>query len=80
MRKKVPEDKKRKHVSFSIDPEVYELWVKYWAQIPQIAVTRGISIFSAFEIASESISLIVASFCIVDKSVSGIHTVNRFDE
>lgn len=29
MRKKVPEDKKRKHVSFSIDPEVYELWVKY---------------------------------------------------
>lgn len=29
MRKKIPIEKKRKHVSFSIDPDVYELWVKY---------------------------------------------------
>jgi hypothetical protein len=29
MRKKVPEEKKRKHVSFSIDPQVYDLWKKY---------------------------------------------------
>lgn len=29
MRHKMSEDKKRKHVSFSIDPKVYEIWVKY---------------------------------------------------
>lgn len=29
MRKKVDEEDKRKHVSFSIDPDVYELWKKY---------------------------------------------------
>lgn len=29
MRKKVPDDKKRKKVSFSIDPRVYDMWVKY---------------------------------------------------
>jgi len=29
MRKRVPEDKKKKHVSFSINPEVYELWKQY---------------------------------------------------
>jgi len=29
MRKKVSDENKRKHVSFSIDPEVYELWKKY---------------------------------------------------
>ena len=29
MRRKISDDKKRKKVSFSIDPDVYELWVKY---------------------------------------------------
>ena len=29
MRKKVPDDKKRKKLSVSIDPEVYELWKRY---------------------------------------------------
>lgn len=29
MRRKISEDKKRKKVSFSIDPEVYNLWIKY---------------------------------------------------
>jgi len=29
MRKKVPEEKKRKTVSIAINPEVYELWKKY---------------------------------------------------
>ena len=29
MRKKIEEDKKRKKLSVSIDPEVYELWKKY---------------------------------------------------
>ena len=29
VRKTVPEDKKRKTVSVSIDPRVYEMWVKY---------------------------------------------------
>lgn len=29
MRKKISEDKKRKKVSFTIDPRVYELWKKY---------------------------------------------------
>jgi hypothetical protein len=29
MRKKIPEEKKRKTVSFSIDPRVYEIWEKY---------------------------------------------------
>ena len=29
MRKTVPDDKKRKKLSVSIDPEVYELWKKY---------------------------------------------------
>lgn len=29
MRKKIPDEQKRKKVSFSIDPRVYELWVKY---------------------------------------------------
>ena len=29
MRKTVPDDKKRKKLSVSIDPEVYELWQKY---------------------------------------------------
>jgi len=31
MRKTVPEDKKRKKISVSINPEVYELWEKYCA-------------------------------------------------
>lgn len=31
MRRKISEDKKRKKVSFSIDPYVYELWQKYCA-------------------------------------------------
>jgi len=29
MRKKIPEDKKRKKISFTIDPRVYEIWKKY---------------------------------------------------
>jgi len=29
MRKKVAEENKRKHVSFSIDPEVYKMWEQY---------------------------------------------------
>ena len=29
MRKKVPEDKKRKNISFSVDPRIYELWEQY---------------------------------------------------
>ena len=29
MRKKIPEDKKRKTVSIAINPEVYELWKHY---------------------------------------------------
>lgn len=29
MRKAISEDKKRKKISVSIDPNVYELWVKY---------------------------------------------------
>ena len=29
MRKKIPENKKRKKVSLTINPIVYELWVKY---------------------------------------------------
>lgn len=29
MRKKIPDDKKKKSISFSIKPEVYELWKKY---------------------------------------------------
>ena len=29
MRKRVPEDKKRKKLSISINPEVYELWKQY---------------------------------------------------
>jgi hypothetical protein len=29
MRRKISDEKKRKKVSFSIDPDVYELWVKY---------------------------------------------------
>ena len=29
MRKKIPDDQKRKTVSFSMDPRVYELWQKY---------------------------------------------------
>ena len=29
MRKKVPDDKKRKKLSVSINPEVYELWKQY---------------------------------------------------
>lgn len=32
VRKRISEDKKRKHVSFSIDPEVYELWKKYCSE------------------------------------------------
>ncbi|MCK9417596.1 hypothetical protein M0Q97_13220 [Candidatus Dojkabacteria bacterium] len=32
MRKKISDDKKRKKVSFSIDPDVYELWVKYCSE------------------------------------------------
>jgi len=31
MRKTVPEDKKRKKISVSVNPEVYELWQKYCA-------------------------------------------------
>jgi hypothetical protein len=29
MRKKIPENEKRKKVSFTIDPIVYEMWMKY---------------------------------------------------
>jgi hypothetical protein len=29
MRKKIQKEKKRKKVSFSINPEVYELWKQY---------------------------------------------------
>jgi len=29
MRKKIPEEQKRKKISISIDPRVYEMWVKY---------------------------------------------------
>lgn len=29
MRKKIPENKKRKKVSFSINPEIYTLWKQY---------------------------------------------------
>jgi len=29
MRKKIPNEMKRKKVSFSIDPRIYELWIKY---------------------------------------------------
>jgi|AntAceMinimDraft_4_1070372.scaffolds.fasta_scaffold238353_1 hypothetical protein len=29
MRKKIPEEKKRKTVSFSIDPRVYKMWENY---------------------------------------------------
>lgn len=29
MRKKVPDELKRKKISVSIDPRVYEMWVKY---------------------------------------------------
>ena len=29
MRHKIPDDKKRKHVSLSIDPRIYDIWVKY---------------------------------------------------
>lgn len=29
MRRKISDDKKRKKVSFSIDPDVYELWKQY---------------------------------------------------
>jgi hypothetical protein len=29
VRKKIPEDKKRKKLAVSINPEVYELWKKY---------------------------------------------------
>lgn len=29
MRERVPDNKKRKKVAFTIDPDVYKLWVKY---------------------------------------------------
>jgi len=29
MRYKIPEDKKRKKISLSIDPRVYKLWTEY---------------------------------------------------
>jgi hypothetical protein len=29
MRKKIPEEQKRKKVSFTIEPRVYEIWIKY---------------------------------------------------
>lgn len=29
MRKKIPDEQKRKKVSFSIDPRVYKLWEEY---------------------------------------------------
>lgn len=29
VRKKIPEDKKRKKISIAINPDVYELWKKY---------------------------------------------------
>jgi len=29
MRKKIPDELKRKKVSFSIDPRVYEMWIRY---------------------------------------------------
>lgn len=29
MRKKLKEEEKRKTVSFSIDPRVYDMWIKY---------------------------------------------------
>ena len=29
MRKKISDEDKRKKVSFSIDPRVYEMWIKY---------------------------------------------------
>lgn len=29
MRNKINDDEKRKKVSFTIDPRVYEMWVKY---------------------------------------------------
>ena len=32
MRRKISDDKKRKKVSFSIDPNVYELWVRYCSE------------------------------------------------
>jgi len=29
MRNKIPDELKRKKVSFSIDPRVYEMWIRY---------------------------------------------------
>lgn len=29
MRHKIPDEKKRKKVSFSINPEIYDIWKKY---------------------------------------------------
>jgi len=29
MRRKIPEELKKKPISFSIDPKLYELWIKY---------------------------------------------------
>jgi hypothetical protein len=29
MRNKIPDDQKKKKVTFSIDPRVYEMWVRY---------------------------------------------------
>jgi len=32
MRKKIPDDQKRKKISFSIDPRVYDMFVRYCEQ------------------------------------------------
>lgn len=29
MRKKIPDEEKRKKVSFSIDPRIYDMWIEY---------------------------------------------------
>ena len=29
MRKKIPDEEKRQTVSFTIDPRIYEMWIKY---------------------------------------------------
>jgi len=29
MRKKIPDEEKRKKISFTVDPRVYEIWKKY---------------------------------------------------
>lgn len=41
MRKTVSEDKKRKKISFTIDPEIYEMWKQYCSE-------RGIVNYSSY--------------------------------